>query len=161
MARRDERPAVSRDENVVSLVRPPGKAVGAGTLDLIYQAAEMFSDIQRDSREVESRALAICEDAAERVRLAEQRTEAAEQSLREVIAAADRRLAEASKALEEFELRIAAADNKAAAAEARAQAAEKEAREAKQSLVVVEAAIRKHLLSAGPDVASRNIREVA
>ena len=160
MARREEMPAVRRDENVVSLVRPPEKAVGASTLDLIYQAAEVFSNMERDTREVESRALAICEDAAERLKLAEQRTEAAEQSLRDVISAADRRLADASKALAEIELRIAAADNRTAAAEARAQVAEKAAREAKQTLVLVEAAIRERLLCAGSE-AARNMRDVA
>ena len=160
MACRDEKPAVRRDENVLSFVRPPEKAFGADTLDLIYRAAEVFSDMERETREVESRALAICENAAERLKLAEQRTEAAEQSLREVIAAADRRLADASKALAEIDLRVAAAEDKTAAAEARAHSAETEAREAKHTLALVEEAIRKHLLCASPDV-SRNIRDVA
>ena len=75
--------------------------------------------------------------------------------MREVIADADRKLADASRALTQVELRITAAIDEAAAAEIRAQVAETEAREAKQTLALVEDAIRRRLLCAGPETARR------
>jgi hypothetical protein len=102
----------------------------------------------------------MCRSAAERLRLAEQRSESAENSLREIIAEADRKLSDASMALTQIELRIAATEDKATAAEIRAQVAEAEAREAKQALALVEDAIRRRLLCASPEAASR-LHEVA
>jgi hypothetical protein len=102
----------------------------------------------------------MCKSAAERLTLAEQRTESAEHSLREVVADADRKLSEASRALTEVELRIAAAQDEATAAEVRAQVAEAEAREAKQALALVEDAIRRRLLCASPET-TRRLHEVA
>ena len=104
----------------------------------MYQAAEIFNSIENNAREIEARAQAMCKSAAERLRLAEQRTVSAENSLREVIADADRKLSDASRALTQVEFRIAATEDKAAAAEIRAQVAEAEAREAKQALALVE-----------------------
>lgn len=155
MARRDGSSAVRRDENVVSFVRPPARAAGADALDLVYQAAEIFSGMERDARELETRALAMCRSAADRLKLAEQRTESAEQSLRDVVAEADRKLIDASRALTEIELRVSAAEDKAAAAEVRAHVAEAEAREAKQTLALVEDAIRRRLLCASPGVSGK------
>ena len=155
MAYREGRPVVRRNENVLSFVRPPVAAVGADALDLVYQAAEIFNGIENNAREIEARAHAMCKSAAERLKLAEQRTESAEHSLREVVADADRKLADASRVLTEVELRMAAAVDEAAAAEIRAQVAETEAREAKQTLALVEDAIRRRLLCAGPETARR------
>jgi len=160
MARREGRPAVRRNENVLSFERPPAKPAGADALDLVYQAAEIFNGIEQNAREIEARAHAMCKNAAERLKLAEQRTESAEHSLREVVANADRKLADASRVLTEIELRITAAEDKAAAAEIRAHVAETEAREAKQSLALVEDAIRRRLLCASPE-ASRRLCDVA
>ena len=100
MARREGRPAGRRNENILSFERPPAKAVGADALDLVYQAAEIFNGIEQDAREIEARAHAMCKSAAERLKLAEQRTESAEHSLREVVANADRKLADASRVLD-------------------------------------------------------------
>ena len=160
MAHREGRPAVRRHENVLSFVRPPVPTAGAGALDLVYQAAEIFSSIENNAREIEARAQAMCRSAAERLKLAERRTEAAENSLRGVIADADRKLSDASRALTQVELRIAATEDKAVAAEIRAQVAETEAREAKQALALVEDAIRRRLLCASPEAVSR-LYEVA
>jgi len=144
----------------LSFVRPPAKAAGADALDLVYQAAEIFSGMERDARELETRALAMCKTAAERLKLAEQRTESAEQSLLEVVAEADRKLIDASRALTDIELRVTAAEEKAASAEVRAHVAETEAREAKQTLALVEDAIRRRLLCASPE-ASGKLTDVA
>ena len=75
MTRRGERSAVRINENVLNFVRPPVPAAGAGALDLVYQAAEIFSSIENNAREIEARAQAMCKSAAERLRLADQRTE--------------------------------------------------------------------------------------
>jgi hypothetical protein len=160
MAYREGRSAGRRNETVLSFVRPPVPTTGAGALDLVYQAAEIFSSIENNAREIEARAQAMCKSAAERLRLAEQRTESAENSLRGVIADADRKLSDASRALTQVELRIAATEDMAAAAEVRAQIAEAEAHEAKQALALVEDAIRRRLLCASPE-AARRLYEVA
>jgi len=144
----------------LSFVRPPAKAVGADALELVYQAADIFDGIEKNARQTEARAHAMCRSAAERLKQAEQRTESAEHSLREVVADADRKLADASRILTEIEQRIAAAEDKAVAAEIRAHVAEAEAREARQSLALVEDAIRRRLLCVSPE-ASRESYDVA
>jgi hypothetical protein len=153
-------PAFQGKENVLSFPRSSAPASSAGALDLVYQAAEVFSSIEKSAREMEARAQAMCKSAAERLRRAEQRAESAEFSLREVIADADRKLHDASRALAQVELRIAAAEDKATAAEIRALVAEAEALETKQALALVEDAIRRRLLCASPEAASR-LHEVA
>ena len=75
MTRRGGRSAARRDENVLSFVRPPVPTAGAGALELVYQAAEIFSSIENTAREIEARAQAMCKSAAERLSLAERRTE--------------------------------------------------------------------------------------
>ena len=160
MTRRGGRSAVRRNENVLSFVRPPVPTAGAGALELVYQAAEIFSSIENTAREIEARAQAMCKSAAQRLRLAERRTEFAENSLRGVIADADRKLSDASRALSEVALRVTTAEDRAVAAEVRAQVAEAEAREAKQALALVEDAIRRRLLCASPEAVSR-LYEVA
>ena len=155
MTRRGGRAAVRRDKNVLSFVRPPVPSAGAGALELVYQAAEIFGSIENSAREIEARAQAMCKSAAERLRLAEQRTESAENSLREKIADADRKLYDASRALSDVQRRVTAAEDRAVAAEVRAQVAEAEAREAKQALALVEDAIRRRLLCASPDAVGR------
>ena len=160
MTSRGGRSAVRRNENVLSFVRPPVPSAGAGALELVYQAAEIFSSIENSAREIEARAQAMCKSAAERLRRAEQRTESAENSLRGVIADADRKLSDASRALSDVERRVTAAEDRAVAAEIHAQVAEAEAREAKQTLALVEDAIRRRLLCASPEAAGR-LYEVA
>jgi hypothetical protein len=154
------RSAVRSNENVLSFFRPPVATAGAGALELVNQAAEIFSSIENSAREIEARAQAMCRSAAERLRWAELRTESAENSLRGVIADADRKLSDASRALLAVERRVTAADDKAVAAEVRAQVAEAEAREAKQALALVEDAIRRRLLCANLEAAGR-LHEVA
>ena len=52
MTHREGRPAVRSNENVLSFVRPPIPATGAGALDLVYQAAEIFNSIENNAREI-------------------------------------------------------------------------------------------------------------
>jgi hypothetical protein len=148
-------PTARRNENISSFVQSSAPASGARALDLVYQAADVFSTIEDNAREIEARAQAMCKGAAERVRQAQQHAEAAERSLREVIASADCKLHDASRALTQAELRITAAEDKATAAEIRAHVAEVDARETKKALALVEEAIRRRLLCASPEAASR------
>ena len=160
MTYREGRTAVHSNENVLDFIRPAAPTAGASALELVYQAAEVFSGIENNAREIEARAQAMCKTAAERVRLADQRAESAEYSLREVVAEAGLKLSEASRALTQVELRIKTTEERAAAAEARAMAAEAELRKAKRSLALVEDAIRRRLLCAGPETA-RKLYDVA
>ena len=56
-------------ENVFSFVRPSEPDLGANALNLVYQAAEVFSDLEARARETEARAHSMCEAATERLRL--------------------------------------------------------------------------------------------
>ncbi len=127
--------------------RPLAPDLGTTALNLVYQAAEVFSGIEDHAREAEARAYSICKSAAEGLNLAEKRIEAAECARREV----DSELLETSRALKQAQSRIEAAEDKLAALEFRAQAAEAEAREAKKALALIEEAIRTRLLRASPE----------
>jgi hypothetical protein len=148
--------SVGRNENVVSFARPPAPDCGVTALNLVYQAAEIFSSMEDQARETEARAHSLCKSASERLKLAEKRTEAAERERWETVMEVDCKLQEASRALKQAQLRLAANEDRLTALEFRAQAAEMEAREAKRALALVAEAIRKRLLCANPEAASRS-----
>ena len=116
---------------------------GAVVLDLVCQAADLFSEIEEQARGAEMRA----ESLLQRLHSAEARIEAVEQSRREMFVEADSKLAAASRALNRAEREIATAQDKATAAEVRAELAEIKAREALEALALAEQVIRKQLLS--------------
>ena len=151
MAQRSLRTSVDRNENVVSLGRPSAPDCGVTALNLVYQAAEIFSGMEDHARETEARAQSLCKSAAERLKLAEQRTEIAERERWETLLEVDGKLQDASRALKQAQSRLVANEDRLTALEFRAQAAEVEAREAKQALALVAEAIRRRLLSASPD----------
>ena len=137
-----------QSENVLSFGRPSAPDCGATALNLVYQAAEIFSSIENHARETEARAQSLCKSAVERLK-------GAERARLEIINEADCKLQEAARALKDAQSRIVAAEDKLTAVEFRAQAAELEAREAKQALALVEEAIRRRLLCASPEAASQ------
>jgi hypothetical protein len=146
----DPKAALEGDNNVLSLSRSPPSDHGTTALNLVYQAAEIFSEMEEQAREIEARAQSLCQSAADRLKLAERRIEVAEQARRELINDAECKLQDASRALKQAEKRIVAAEDRETALEFRAQAAEAQLRDAKQALLLVEDAIRKRLLSANP-----------
>jgi hypothetical protein len=107
------------------------------------------------AQETEARARSLCKTAVERLEFANQRTEAAERARRELITETECKLQDASRALKQAQSRIVAAEDQLTAMEFRAQAAEADAREAKQSLALVEEAIRRRLLCTSPEADSR------
>ena len=140
-------------ENVSSFVRRSER--NSTALDLVYQAAELFNDIEQRAYETEARSKAMCEAAAEKLRLAEARANSAEQSRREIITEVEAKLQAASRALMQAEVQISVAEDKATAAELRAQLAEAKAREALEALALVEGAIQRQLLRtnfSSPDI---------
>ena len=151
MAPRNLKVSASRDDNVLRFVRSSDQDCGAKALDLVYQAAEVFTGMEDRAREIEARAKSMCVNAAEKLKLAEKRIEAAERLQREIITEADCKLQDASRALKQAQSRIADAEERLTAMEFRALAAEAEARETKQALALVEEAIRRRLLSTSPE----------
>ena len=123
-------------ENVLHIVRPSQPDLGANALNLVYQAAEIFSDMEARARDTEVRAQSMCKAAAERVRSAEERSEAADRTRRQVLTEVEFKLQEASRALRQAGLQITAAEDRATAAEIRAQLAEAKAREALEALAL-------------------------
>jgi hypothetical protein len=98
----------------------------------------------------------LCKSASERLKLAEKRTEAVERERWETILEVDCKLQDASRALKQAQSRLAANEDRLTALEFRARAAEIEAREAKRALALIAEAIRKRLLCANPEAASRS-----
>jgi membrane protein involved in colicin uptake len=147
--------AVSNDENVLRFRRLAVTDRGATALDLVYQAADVFRNMEEHARETEARARSLCSSAIDKVRRAEMRAEAAEESRRIVILEAEEKLEQASRALSQAQSYLEANGEQLASAEFRAQAAEEEACEAKQALALVEEAIRRRLLCANPNTDSR------
>lgn len=154
MAQHDPRTRLGA-ENVQSFARSSEPDRGATALNLVYQAAEVFSEIEVRAQEAEARAQSLYATAAEKLQFAEDLVESAQRSRREIIADADRRLKEASRALKQAELQITAAEDKAIAADLRAQVAEEKARKAIEALARVEQAIRNRLLGAIPQNAAK------
>lgn len=138
----------ARDPGIDNVLKfpAPERDSGATALELIYQAADLFAGIEDRARDTEARARALCANAIERLRLAEQRVEAADGARRDVIQETGRKLNDASRALKLAQERIDAAEARMQAAEARALAAEAAAQDARRALARVEAAIRSRLL---------------
>jgi hypothetical protein len=130
---------------------PAAPDSGVAALNLVYQAAEIFTGMEDQARETEARAQLLCRSAADRLKLAEKRAEAAERERRQTIIDVDCKLQEASRALKQAQSQLAANEDRLNALEFRAQAAEAEAREAMQALALVEEAIRRRLLCASPE----------
>ena len=139
-------PAAAEPENVVSLPASAPKPDGATALDLVHQAAEIFKGMENHTHEIEARARAVCDDLAEKLRIAEKQRDAAEQARREVVSELNGKLQDVSKALQQAQSRIMGAEERTVAAEVRAQAAEAKLYRANQELAAVEEAIRKRLL---------------
>jgi hypothetical protein len=135
------------EDNLLSFTRSSPSDHGRMVLNLVFQAAEIFSGMEEQLRETEARAQSMCKSAEERVRLAETSIEVAERARREIVNDAGRKLQDASKALTNAQGRIAAAEDKVTALEFRAQSAEAQLHDAKQALLLVEEAIRERLLS--------------
>jgi hypothetical protein len=155
MVQRNLRASVDGNESVLSFARSSAPGCGTTALNLVYQAAEVFSSMEDHARETEARAQSLCKSAVERLKLTEQRIEAAERARRKIINEADCKLQDASRALEQAQSRIEATEDQLTAVEFRAQAAEAEAHEAKQALALVEEAIRRRLLCASREAESR------
>lgn len=153
----DARPA--RDAANILAFPPTSARDGSATaIDLIYQAAEMFTGIEHRARDIEANARAMCQNAVDKLVDSERRIQAAERARRDIIADVDRRLQEVSLALSDAKARIDAAEARAAAAERRATAAETEAETARRLLTQVEDTIRSRLL--GEDAGVHPLRRM-
>jgi chromosome segregation ATPase len=138
MAQRKFRASVSNSENVVSFHRSAVTDRGATALELVYQAADVFRDMEEHARETEARAQSLCDSALQGIRRAEARAEEAEQAQRDLVADAEEELERASRALAEIQSRLEATEDRLTAAEFRAQAAESQVRAANQALALIE-----------------------
>ena len=137
-------------DNLHSFAQSSPTDHGRTVLNLVFQAAEVFSGMEEQVRETEARAQSMRKSAEERERLAEKRVEEAERVRRAIVNDVGRKLQEASKALTNAQARIRAAEDQVTAFEFRAQSAEANLHEAKRALLQVEEAIRERLLSQKP-----------
>jgi hypothetical protein len=73
------------EDDLQSFTRSLPSDHGRTVLNLVFQAAELFSGMEEQVRETEARAQFVCKSAAEGAHLAEKRLEVAEMARREVI----------------------------------------------------------------------------
>ena len=139
------KPAGNANENIVGFDPSPAKEYGAA-LNLVHQAAEIFSDMENHARETEAHAQALCKNLTERLQLAERQRDSSESARRQVVDELNGKLQEVSRALKQAQARIVKAEDQATAAEFRAQAAEAQLYKANQELAAVSEAIRTRLL---------------
>jgi septin family protein len=116
------------------------------TLDLVQQAAEVFSGMENHAREAEARAQSMYKTFAEKLLRAEDERDASERARREVVKEMNAKLHDVSKALQQAHARIADAEDRATASEFRAQATEAQLYKANRELAAIEEAIRTRLL---------------
>jgi hypothetical protein len=147
----------SSEDNLLIFNQPSPSDDDKTVLNLVVQAAELFSGMEEKLRETEARSQSINKDAAEKVRLAEKRAEAAERAQRDVINETGRKLQDASNALKNAQTRIEAAEDQLTALEFRAQSAETQLRDAKQTILQAERAIRERLLGEKKHTVDRQI----
>ena len=136
------------DENVLKLApaSPPPHGPGASALNLVQQAAKIFSDMENQARETEARAQAMCDSLTGKLKIAELQRDDSERARREVVNEFNGKLQEVAKALQQAQSRLIIAEDRAVAAEFRAQSAEAQLHKANRELAVVEEAIRTRLL---------------
>jgi hypothetical protein len=133
-------------ENIVSFSPSTAKDYGTTALNLVQQAAEIFSGMENHARETEARAQSMCKSLAEKLQLAEMQRDSSERARREIVNELNYKTQDVTRALQQAEARITAAEERAIAAEFRAQAAENQLYKANRELAAVEDAIRKRLL---------------
>jgi hypothetical protein len=142
--------SAAENENILRFDQPAAKNAardyGTTALNLVHQAAEIFSGMENHAREAEARAQSLCEGFTEKLRLAEKQRDAAERARCKVVNELNCKLQDVSRALQQAQSRIVAAEEHAIAAEFRAQAAEAQLYKANRELAAVEEAIRKRLL---------------
>ena len=138
--------APSETENVLSFPPSAPKDYGTTALNLVQQAAEIFSGMENHARETEARAQSLCKSLAEKLQLAETQRDASERARREIVNELNHKIQDVTRALQQAEARITAAEERAIAAQFRAQAAENQLYKANRELAAVEDAIRKRLL---------------
>jgi hypothetical protein len=140
------KPSAGENENILSFTEPVAKDFGTTALNLVHQAAEIFSGMENHARETEARAQSLCESFARKLQLAEQQRDSSERMRREVVNELNGKLQDVSRALQLAQSRIADAEDRAVAAEFCAQSAEAQLYKANRELAAVEEAIRKRLL---------------
>ena len=138
--------ALDEGDNVLSFSQAAGKAYSATALNLVRQAAEIFSKMEEQAHEKEVRARSVCKSLAEKLRLAEEQRDLSERARREAVGEINHKLQELSRALQLAQSRVIDAEEHAAAAEFRAQAAETRLYAANKELAAVEKVIRTRLL---------------
>jgi chromosome segregation ATPase len=138
--------AAGEDENVLGFTQSAPKGYSTSALNLVHQAAEIFSGMENHAREAEARAQAMCKSLTEKLQLAERQRDSSERARRDVVHELNSKLQEVSRALQQAQSRIVDAEEYATAAEFRAQAAEVQLHKANQELAAVEQAIRSRLL---------------
>jgi hypothetical protein len=138
--------SAGENANTLGSTQPAAKDYGITALNLVHQAAEIFSGMENYARETEARAQLLCEGFTEKLQLAEQQRDSAERARRDAVNGLSSKLQDVSRALQQAQSRMVAAEEQAIAAEFRAQAAEAKLYKANQELAAVEEAIRTRLL---------------
>jgi flagellar hook-basal body complex protein FliE len=136
----------NENDNAPRAMPPRESDYSTTALDLVQQAAEVFSGMQNHARETEARAQSMYKSFAEKLRRVEDERDAAERARRDVVREMNSKLQDVTKTLQKAHARIADAEDRATAAEFRAQATETQLHKANRELAAIEEAIRTRLL---------------
>jgi hypothetical protein len=133
-------------EKIVSFPPSTSRDYGTTALNLVQQAADIFGDMENQSRETEARAQSMYKNLTDKLQQAEMQRDSSERARREIVNELNYKIRDVTRALQQAEARITEADERTVAAEFRAQAAENQLCKANRELAAVEDAIRKRLL---------------
>jgi hypothetical protein len=133
-------------EKIVSFPPSTSRDYGTTALNLVQQAADIFGDMENQSRETEARAQSMYKNLTDKLQQAEMQRDSSERARREIVNELNYKIRDVTRALQQAEARITEADERTVAAEFRAQAAENQLYKANRELAAVEDAIRKRLL---------------
>jgi hypothetical protein len=133
-------------EKIVSFPPSTSRDYGTTALNLVQQAADIFGDMENQSRETEARAQSMYKNLTDKLQQAEMQRDSSERARREIVNELNYKIRDVTRALQQAEARITEAEEHTVAAEFRAQAAENQLYKANRELAAVEDAIRKRLL---------------
>jgi septal ring factor EnvC (AmiA/AmiB activator) len=136
----------NENDSAPRFVPPRAADYDTTALDLVQQAAEVFSGMENHARETEARAQSMYKSFAEKLQRAEDERDASEQARREIVKELNAKLQDVSRALQQAHARITAAEDRATAAEFRTQATQTQLHKANRELAAIEDAIRTRLL---------------
>src|SRR4051812_14739792 len=81
------KPSTGENENILRFTQPAAADYGATVIELVNQAAQIFSGMESHARETDARARALCASLNEKLQLSEKQRDSSERARRETVSA--------------------------------------------------------------------------